>query len=571
MHKLLIAGLAAIIAGCQTTSNDAPDTGNAFTPEPETILQETTLTKELLAQLLTAEIAVRKNRYGEAVEQLLLSAQESRHPAIAAKAAYWSMQSGQFQKAKTAARLWLDLLKSRPANELSNPRIVLAISLMELNEHDEALPVLVKAIEDSDDPDIYKRIASEMSRLRNPSGVTGFYQKLIVNAADQENANLGMAILSARLHDFELSKKSIDKVLQVNPGNEDAALIKISYMFEAETEEDVVRFAEKFLRKNRNAHDFRMEYARYLSSNKHHEKAISQFAKVAARDEQQAQEARLNIISLAMQEENFKLADANLLTLLDTDPTNSRLIYFRCQVQRELGNYPAARDLCNEISLGEFYFPAQMEIANVMADNGELEAALTHLDSVPVAGSDEQIQIYLRKQQLMYQYEQLERSVAILTSGLNKYPENTSLLYARGLVLSELGRVKEHERDMRKLIQLDPDNAHAYNALGYTLTDLTTRYDEALELIQKAVELNPDDAYILDSLGWVYFKLNDLEQARVHLEQAFDLSGDAEIAAHLGELYWTLGDKSKAKSIWRKAIKDTPDNKVLNKTLERFL
>jgi Flp pilus assembly protein TadD len=138
-------------------------------------------------------------------------------------------------------------------------------------------------------------------------------------------------------------------------------------------------------------------------------------------------------------------------------------------------------------------------------------------------------------------------------------------------MLSEMGNVQDHERDMRKLIQLDPDNAHAYNALGYTLADLTTRYNEALVLIQKAVELNPNDAYILDSLGWVYFKLNELAQARVYLEQAFELSGDAEIAAHLGELYWTLGEKGKAKSIWRKAQKEAPDNKVLNRTLDRLL
>ena len=571
MHKLFFILLVVVVTGCQTTRDNAPEVDIQSAPEPLAALPQVPLTEDLLAQILTAEIAVRKGQYMQAVDQLLISAQTSRDPRLAAKAAYWSLQSELFEKAKFAAQLWLDILISQPGNDLSNPRVVLAISFIELNEPDQALPVLLKAIEESSDQGIYKRIASEMSRLKNSNGVIGVYQKLIEQTDDQENANLGLAILSARLNDFELSKDSIDKVLEVNPGNEDAALIKISYLYETQNEKDVMDFAENFLQENKQAHQFRMEYARYLSANAHAQEAIKQFKRVAANDVQQVQEARLNIIALAMQEENFKLADKNLLALLDTDPTNNRLIYFRCQVQRELGNYSNARELCNEISLGEFYFPAQMELANVLANDDQLEAAITHLDSVPVSGSDEQIQIYLRKQQLLYQDEQIERSVTILNSGLKKYPDNTSLLYARGLVLSELGKVQEHERDMRKLIQLDPDNAHAYNALGYTLTDLTTRYDEALELIQKAVELNPDDAYILDSLGWVYFKLNDLEQARVHLEQAFDLSGDAEIAAHLGELYWTLGDKSRAKSIWRKAIKDTPDNKVLNKTLERFL
>lgn len=571
MHKLFFILLIVALTGCQTTKNSAPQVNNSSSPEPTAELPHVALTEDLLTQILTAEIAVRQGQYRQAVDQLLSAAQTSRDPRLAAKAAYWSLQSELYEKAGLAAQLWLDILKSQPGNDLSNPRVVLAITLIELNEPDQAVPVLSRAVKESTDQDIYKRIASEMSRLKNFDGVIDVYQTVIEDADDLENAYLGLAILSARLNDFELSKSSIDKVLEVNPSNEDAALIKISYLFESENEEDVMEFAENFLRKNKNAFQFRMEYARYLSSNSDPQEAIKQFKKVAASDVKQVQEARLNIVALAMQEEDFKLADKNLLALLDTDPTNNRLIYFRCQVQRELGNYAIARELCNEISLGEFYFPAQMEIATILANDDQLEEAMTHLDSVPVSGSDEQVQIYLRKQQLLYQDEQIQRAVTILNSGLTKYPENTSLLYARGLVLSELGKVQEHERDMRKLIQLDPDNAHAYNALGYTLTDLTTRYDEALELIQKAVELNPDDAYILDSLGWVYFKLSDLEQARVYLEQAYDLSGDAEIAAHLGELYWTLGDRGKAKSIWRKAIKETPDNKVLKKTLERFL
>ena len=575
MQRLFCVFVFVVLTGCQTTKNatvdSAPELESLPVAQPQAALPKVPLSEELLTQLLTAEIAVRQGQYERAVDQLLDSAQSSRDPRLAAKAAYWSLQGGFFKKAQQAAQLWLDVLDAEPQENLADPRIVLATSLIELKQPDQALPVLSQAIAGSTNQDIYKRIAGELSRLKNSAGVVGIYENLIENTDDPENAYLGLAILSARLNDFELSGKAIDKVLDANPGNEDAGLIKISYLYEGGDDKQVLDFAENFLKKNKQAYQFRMEFARYLTSNAKPLEAIQQFEVVAANDEQQFQEARLNIVALAMEEENYKLADENLAILLDTDPANNRLVFFRCQVQRELGNYADALELCNEISLGEFYFPAQLELANIMVDDEKIEAAMTHLDSVPVSGSDEQVQIYLRKQQLLYQADQVQRSVTILNSGLIKYPENISLLYARGLLLSELGQVPEHERDMRKLIKLDPDNAHAYNALGYTLADLTTRYDEALELIQKAVELNPDDAYILDSLGWVYFKLNDLEQARVHLEQAFDLSGDAEIAAHLGELYWTLGDKSKAKSVWQGALKDKPDNKVLNKTLERYL
>lgn len=562
---------AVAITACQTGGQSAPETVLHSSEQPAASPPQVTLTEELMTELLTAEMAVRQGHYDQAVEQFLSSAQASRDPRLAAKAAYWSLHGGLYENAKMSARLWLDILNAQPQNDLSDPRIVLAVSLIELDQSDQALPVLINAIRDSDDPDIYKRIASEMSRVNNSGPVIGLYQQLVLQTDDLENANLGLAVLSARLNDFDLSRKSIDRVLMENPGNEDAGLIKISYLFETGNEQQVMDFAKSFLQNNRQAYRFRMEYARYLASNDRTGDAISQFKRIVRDDEDQAREARLNIISLAMQDENFKLADRHLSMLLEEDPTDSRLTFFRCQVQRELGLLSSARELCSEIVLGEFYFPAQLEIANVMADDDQLDEAIAHLDTVPVSGSEQQIQIMLRKQHLYYQAEEIERSVAVLDSGLMQYPESTSLLYARGLVLSEMGRIQEHERDMRKLIRLDPDNAHAYNALGYTLADMTTRYDEALELIQKAVELSPDDAYILDSLGWVYFKLNELEQAKVYLERAFELSGDAEIAAHLGELYWTIGEKSKAKSIWRKAQKVTPDNKVLNRTLERLL
>ena len=535
-------------------------------PVPDVELSQT-----LLTSMLSAEINIRRGNANQAIDQLLDAANESKDPRIASKTAYWALQNGLFDQAKQAAQLWLEILKDQPENEKTQARIILANALLELQHDDQALDLYLKAINTSDDDEIYKRVASEMARLKNNKGLVGYYQKIIKQASNTHGAFVGLAILSARLNDFEISKMAVDEALRLDNTDQDAALIKLSYLFEDQDATQINEFAQSFLSNNSRANLFRMEYARYLSGDGQAETAIKQFEKVAATDDDQFQEATLNIIALAMQEEDFKLADKKLVQLLDINPTEFRLVYYRCQVQRELGNYELASELCNEITFGQFYFQAQLELADIYTAQEQLEKALTHLDDIPVSGEEEQIRVYLRKQQLLYQEDLLERSLTVLNQGLGKYPDNTSLLYARGLILSELGKVSEHERDMRKLIELDPENPHVYNALGYTLADLTTRYDEALELINKAIELNPDDAYILDSLGWVHFKLNNFELAQTHLEQAFQLSEDAEIAAHLGELYWVIGEKSRAKSVWRKAKKRTPDNKVLNRTLERFL
>ena len=101
------------------------------------------------------------------------------------------------------------------------------------------------------------------------------------------------------------------------------------------------------------------------------------------------------------------------------------------------------------------------------------------------------------------------------------------------------------EQDLRKLIQLKPDHAHAYNALGYGLAEHTNRLKEALELIEKAIRLSPNDPYIMDSLGWVHYRLGNLNQGLSYLRQAFGMNPDPEIAAHLGEVSMGAGNNGR--------------------------
>ncbi len=123
---------------------------------------------------------------------------------------------------------------------------------------------------------------------------------------------------------------------------------------------------------------------------------------------------------------------------------------------------------------------------------------------------------------------------------------------------------------MRRLIEIDPENPHAYNALGYTLADKTDRLAEAQELIEKALALLPGDPFILDSLGWVHYRRGDLEVALEFLQLAMEQQPDAEIAAHLGEVLWKLGQKDEALLVWQDGQRSNPDNAVLNETLRKF-
>jgi len=126
------------------------------------------------------------------------------------------------------------------------------------------------------------------------------------------------------------------------------------------------------------------------------------------------------------------------------------------------------------------------------------------------------------------------------------------------------------ESNLKRLIQLKPDYAHAYNALGYSFAERNIRLGEAKELIEKALAISPEDSFIVDSMGWVLYRMGDLRGAAAQLRRAWDGRPDGEIGAHLGEVLWTLGDKEEARRVWQEALRSSPENETLQKTVKRF-
>jgi Flp pilus assembly protein TadD len=126
------------------------------------------------------------------------------------------------------------------------------------------------------------------------------------------------------------------------------------------------------------------------------------------------------------------------------------------------------------------------------------------------------------------------------------------------------------ESRLRRVIELKPDHAHAYNALGYSLADRKLRLDEAETLVARALELSPDDPFILDSMGWVRFRRGDVPAALKYLERAYAIRADAEIAAHLGEVLWSVERREDANRLFDEALKAHPSSKVLADTVRRL-
>ena len=170
---------------------------------------------------------------------------------------------------------------------------------------------------------------------------------------------------------------------------------------------------------------------------------------------------------------------------------------------------------------------------------------------------------------LLVEMKRLDEAMQIYNTALDNHYD-PDLLYARAMLAEKMDRLDVMEADLRKVIETDPQNAQALNALGYTLADRTDRYAESQKLIDQALALRPDDFFILDSKGWVLYRLGKLDEAIVYLRRAYEQVSDAEIAAHLGEVLWVSGNQKEARQILDAALKATPDNTHLQEVIERL-
>ena len=172
--------------------------------------------------------------------------------------------------------------------------------------------------------------------------------------------------------------------------------------------------------------------------------------------------------------------------------------------------------------------------------------------------------------QLLRDLKLYQPAYDLLTQALVAAPTDTDLLYEHAMLAEKANRLDDMERSLRKLIEAKPDYHHAYNALGYSFADRNVRLPEAKALIQKALSLVPNDPFIQDSLGWVEFRLGNYSEAMAILETAYKARPDPEIAAHLGEVLWTLGLHDRAHAIWNEGALTSPDNETLLGTLKRI-
>jgi tetratricopeptide (TPR) repeat protein len=336
------------------------------------------------------------------------------------------------------------------------------------------------------------------------------------------------------------------------------------------SDESALRFLGEYLQSHPSARDVRLNYARLLANAKNYPEARKQFEVLVAEYPQNA-DVGMAVALLAIQANDFEAAETHLKRVLELnykDPDVAR--YYLGQLNEERKHFDEALKWYGSVAQGEQYVNAQARYAGILAKQGKLPEARRHLQEATARDNAQRVQLTQAEAQLLRDANAYQEAFDVLGRALDKMPNTPDLLYDQAMAAEKVNRFDVLEGNLKTLIKLRPDHAHAYNALGYTLADRNQRIEEAHELIETALKLAPEDPFIMDSMGWVLYRMGRGKESLDFLQKAFKLRPDAEIAAHLGEVLWALGQHDQAKSIWGVALKEHPKNEVLQNTLKRF-
>lgn len=547
-----------LIAGCHVM---AAESIAAPASEKETM---TGLTPQILYQFMFAEVAGSRGQIPLSVAAYLDLAQTTRDPRLAQRAAEVALHARQYDSALAATRVWVEgEPESAAAQQMA---VTLAASFGRLDEVAAHLSRSL-ALDTENAPAALMRINRLMARVQDKTAAYKVVEDATVPYLKLPEAHFARAQAAYAAKDFPRAQSDIEAALKLRPEWEFAALFK-ALLVQTEPQQ-VIAILGPFVRANPQASDARLGLARALVSERRFDDALVEFKKVL-----EAQPANADVIYavglLSLQLRDYDTAETNLRRLIDLNYPESNLVRtYLGQIAEDKKDTKAAIEWYAGVTPGAQYVSAQSRAAQLTARMGDVSGARTLLQRLTPTDDATRTQLRLAEAQLLRDANRNEEAYTLLDKALTAKPNDPELLYETGLSADRLRKFDVAERLWQRLIKLKPDHAHAYNALGYSLADRGVRLDEAEHLIDKALQLLPDDPFILDSKGWVLYRKGQKQAALEVLQKAFNRRPDAEIAAHLGEVLWSLGRQAEARKVWADAARETPDNEVLIETIKK--
>lgn len=522
------------------------------------------LTEEVLYKLLVAEFARQRGQLNLSLDIYLELAHTIPDPKLAEWATRLALFAKQEDKALEAARLWV-----RWAGNDLEARQILAAMYIRWGKTQEALPHLefVLSASNGNVGEKLGMVTGLLIQNQDRMAALRLMEQLVERRKQDPDALFAYALLALRAGQVTEAQEAMEKALKLAPTNLNFVTGYLILLRKTGQIQPALHWMEGQVSQYPKEFDLRMLYARLLAEAKRFSQARKQF-EILARSDPENADVRYGLGLLYLQNNKLEEAKRNFTTLLSEEQYANEARYYLGQIAEARKDYEGALKWYSAIDDSN-YFDAQLNIALVLARQKRIEEARDHLHTLKAGSPEQGLRILLIEGQILTETGRYSEAMHLYDQALgDRY--NTELLYSRAMLAEKMGRLDIVERDLRRILEREPNNAQTLNALGFTLADRTDRYQEAYILIKRALELNPDDFYILDSMGWVLYRLGRLKEAVEYLRRAQQIRNDPEVAAHLGEVLWMMGDKAEARRVWESALKERPDDERLLRVIHRF-
>jgi len=523
---------------------------------------------QLMYEIMIAELAGRRGYLDIATEGYRSASARTDDPRVSERATKLAVYSRNWPHAIETGSRWKAL-------DPDNPEIYQILTQVQLRRGNSsaAADEMTRLIELSPNPvdatveEIYATVA------REPDGSTALnaMRELRDRLPQEPSTNIAYARLAVSNSEREAALEAIDQALELQPHNGEALMVRAQILMSLGRGDEGLANLKKAVDDNPTDVNLHLGLARLLVDAGRYDEAESEFDRIykSANDDAQAM---FTIGLLGLESKRNTAAATYFKRLLELGEFESEAHYYLARIADSQQKYEEAIHHYEMVVSGDSFFDAHIRAAELYGLTDRVSEGQARLKELKQAASVDQLPRLVRSEaRMLREAGRSEEGLAVLTEGLEQFPNDSNLLYTRALMADGQGNNEMFRTDLEQLIEQEPDHAHALNALGYHYADTNSNLDTAEDLLEKANRLLPQDPAIMDSLGWLYYRQGRMDDALNFLRNAYDELEDPEIAAHLGEVLWVTGEQDSAREIWDKALAESPDDMKLKSVVERFI
>lgn len=576
-HRFLKAALAAALLTASVAAGAQPFAVTNKTNRVDAVQEAhaAALDAEVFYEILLGELTTRSGDPGSGYALMLEAARRSNDESVYKRAADIALQARAGEAALAAANAWKAAWpQSREANRYV---LQLLVALNRIADTAEPLKQELTQTAPHSKAAILQTLPQIYRRASDKTLAASVVERAL--AGDLNDPDAGAAAWTAigRMRVLAKDKQGAIEAAQraqkFDPLSDGPALLALELLDGEDSQADAI--ARQYF-EGKPTPEMRVIYARVLVDLQRPAESLRQL-QAATQEKPDFAEAWLMQAALQLQNDQLALSETALqqfTAALQAAPNNrlgmTQAYLLHAQIAEKRNDFDAAERWLQRIDNAPDLFNAQVRRAALWARQGKVTPARALLHTLVAANPEEERFKLMAEIQFLRDAGQYKEALALQAQAVAQFPDDNDLLYDQAMLADKAGQPNTMERLLRQLIARQPDYHHAYNALGYSFAERGIRLKEAKELIEKALTFAPEDPFITDSLGWVEFRLGNHAEALRLLEFAFKKRPDADIAAHLGEVLWSIGQRDRAKALWKEGQKINANNETLRETLKRL-